>query len=689
VSNSKSKNSEKNKSYSSEKLFKQLSDPNIKNVLNKNPHIYQMASLLSLHPEDKHIMEQLEIYLNQINNAVNLSPDPYIANYPDDDSKIKYESFIQLGITSNNIPAGIDINQIPQNGIISGSTGTGKTSLLSNILVNQELLYTHRVFILVRKKELRHLLSIPEIAPLLYVLTPKDIAISILQPWQNGMESEIINMLSRSFALAFNKIAAQNYFSEKLHELMKLFAKGSYPTLEQITHYVSQRDDGKYNYRRDQLKESCVTSLKAILNNIGSGMWNYSYSDMLKVLFSTPGLAIIELEGIDPQVLSFISIYLMYWRYYQVHYLGSESIGDLPALFVLDDATPSVQREADRNAPGGIGPIGDITTMSRSADQGTIVIPHSLDNTSEPIIQNSGFIIVTGSRGESPFKLKNILNINDSQIDYLKTMPQNQALIYNSYLYDLPIIFEYSPVSGAGFVTDAQCKKSLKQLKYFVTTKPPVKPLQLSIDNNINPNPASKDVIDLLGIICSTPHLSITAAYKKAGLNSSQGVRVKRLLIRNQYAREFKYSTGTVGGMISVLIATDKGRKLVSCKHKPLTNGGPEHEMAAFAVTAGYDPAIWHIEYEVTVLPGLRMDIVTTNKRDNSKDYVNIGISRAENELNHFLSFVNYSSHSNFILICRDTRFRKRFLNLLKKHKNHNHLKKTITCKLLAEYILR
>jgi hypothetical protein len=665
---SSSENSQK--TNSNQKIIKRLSDPQVRVALRKHPYLAELAEMLLQNPSDSYIADLFELKMSNLDTQIHLSEDPFTVNYPLDNQAGQKESFIRLGTTPNDLDAGVYTDQLSSNGIISGNTGSGKTTALKHLLCDPQLICNNRVIAVVRKKEIRDLAFIPEISLMTQVFRAEDLSISILQPWKDGLQKEFINILSRIFALSFNKISAQHYLNEKLHEIIQIWPKNSYPSLNQIIQYLKQKDWRGYNYRREQLKDSCINSLTAIEDNLGAQMWNYSSSNMLHILFSTPGLAVLELEGIDPQVLSFLSIYLMYWRYYYVQYSGSKSLGDIPAVFILDDATPCVQREADRNAPSGIGPVGDIVTMSRSSQQGTIVIAHSLDNASEPIIQNSSFIVVAGSRGESSYKLKNILNITDRQLEYLKIMPQNQALLYNPSMCEMPVLFEYSPFNNYNLSENNRIN-SLKRFLTFVKTTPPVNPTvngKTQYNNSI-----LKEAKELIRVTCRIPNLSVTALYKKLGWRAAYGVKIKKYLLKHNFIKEFRYSTGSVGAMVHVLLATEKGKKLVSHNSRALTNGGMQHEMAAYAVSDALDSDVWRIDYEVPLSSNLRMDIVAENKRNAQKLFINIGISRPENELQHFLDYVNLRNrkYASFILICRDTRFRKQFLSKLKKEKNY------------------
>jgi hypothetical protein len=88
-----------------------------------------------------------------------------------------------------------------------------------------------------------------------------------------------------------------------------------YPTLRQLAEALNDFRP-RFGLREAAYKESILWVLTDLLNSVGR-IFDYSSSDFLKCLFSEPGLAIIELESLSQEHLTFIVTYFMRWLYFK------------------------------------------------------------------------------------------------------------------------------------------------------------------------------------------------------------------------------------------------------------------------------------------------------------------------------------------------------------------------------------
>ena len=109
------KNNKKKDQYNVEKFLKHISDPQIKKIFKKNSHLFNIAFLRGLNPEDKSLKEFYQIIMNYFRTHFNLTENPFEINTPTDNSFINEDTFIRLGSIDDKIPAGIDLNQTTTN----------------------------------------------------------------------------------------------------------------------------------------------------------------------------------------------------------------------------------------------------------------------------------------------------------------------------------------------------------------------------------------------------------------------------------------------------------------------------------------------------------------------------------------------------------------------------------------------
>jgi len=280
--------------------------------LAEDPVAKQLANALLKDPDDGDVQEAINAIINnRYQQFIDSGCDAFLGNFassfkPPDD-------FIQMAQAPNGLPIGIIIRQMPRNIILSGLTGSGKTCLFMNMISNRKLLTTCRIIVFVRKRELRHLITRPDICDLIVVFTLEDLKIAFFQPPAGVADIDWVNETSRLTAQNYGIFSAHRLMNETGEKLVRHHPPFAYPTLAQIVDALEQYPPRDY-FREGQYKSSILTCLKDLLICTKS-VFSYSHSTFLDSLTSYPGLAIIEAPALDTKHLVLLASFIMRWLY--------------------------------------------------------------------------------------------------------------------------------------------------------------------------------------------------------------------------------------------------------------------------------------------------------------------------------------------------------------------------------------
>jgi len=294
--------------------------------LQDDPLTWQFIQMISADRDDLDAQELLteHIHLHQL--AFLSSGDAFWGNYPTPGSLIYPSDFLQVGQIPNGDAIGLVISQLPGNVGVLGPTRSGKTSLLGHVFIsNPHLLHSACIIAFVKKPELRHLVTVPQIGSRVLGFRRGDLAISCLKkPSTQVPEGAWSNEFVRLIAQCYARFSAQRLLGDIVNDLMANHPEGVYPTLRQVAEVLDALKP-RWGSRETGYKESLSYILRDLLNCTGS-MWDYSSSNFLEVLTSTPGLAIIELEDLPQEHFTFIVTYVARWVYFRRLYGGQVTL---------------------------------------------------------------------------------------------------------------------------------------------------------------------------------------------------------------------------------------------------------------------------------------------------------------------------------------------------------------------------
>jgi len=314
-----SKQPEVRKNLSLERIAELLSKhPELR--LEDDPSVLQLLQMVLADPEDADAQEMLALIIDEKRREAISSGDVFWGNYPPAGSTQYPEDFIGIGMMPTNEPVGVVLSQLQRNTLLVGPTGSGKTTFLKVLLCNRKLLSSVRVVVFVKKRELRDLLTVADLSGLVTIFRMEDPKLAFSQPPPGVKDIVWANELSKIFAQSYGRFSAQRLMNIKLCELMAKRPSDSFPTLQQLVQVLEELRP-HFASRENLYKESVLFCLNDLLE-CTRPIWNYGSSNFLEVLFSSPGLAVIEVETIPQEHLTFLATYFMRWIYCKRLYSG-------------------------------------------------------------------------------------------------------------------------------------------------------------------------------------------------------------------------------------------------------------------------------------------------------------------------------------------------------------------------------
>lgn len=292
--------------------------------LRDNPHNVELSSLLIGTPEDQHLQELFQLIARDGLGKAIVADDEFRGNYPPKGSISHPSDFRTLATMPTGDPTGIADSQMTGNLGFLGITKSGKTSNLMCLLSYSEMLKGVGIVAFVKKRELRHLTTLPNLSELIVTFKIEELKLSLFQPPPCVPEQIWCNEVTRIFAHSYGRYSAQRLMGQILINLMANRPKGTYPTIRQLAKEINEFRP-RFGMREAAYKESILWCITDLLNCTGS-IWDYSYSNFLEHLYSGAGLRIIEAEALAQEHLTFIATYFMRWLYMKRTYAGEYNI---------------------------------------------------------------------------------------------------------------------------------------------------------------------------------------------------------------------------------------------------------------------------------------------------------------------------------------------------------------------------
>jgi hypothetical protein len=666
--------------------------------LQDDPFACQLIQMVLADPDDLDAQQMLTecIHVHQL--AFLGSGDVFWGNYPGPGRLVYPPGFLPLGLMPTGDALGLVLDQLNGNVLWLGPTKSGKTTLLSLLLAQAPLLGNARIVVFSKKeRELSDLALLREIRHLVTVLRLEDLVLSYFQPPPGVSELAWVTESVRILAQSYARYSAQKLVGEKVKELLARHPDGAYPTLGQLLEALD-RFKPRFGLREAAYRESASWMITDLLNSTGN-IWSYASSTFLDYLYSGPGLCIIEAGALPQEHLTFLATYFMRWLYLQRVSAGKGAGGLV--VFVLEDATPAVHVQRDRESPGGIAPISECAYMGQRLGMGMICVVHTLSSTSEIIRQNVGAFVVCGLPSEDPRLICDTLMVTPEQAEKIQILHRGEFVLRNGALWDRALYGVYQKPQIPGPISESDQQEMAGRFLKNVEARAPVPfdafgPGPATHGADPNEDATRKELppeqIQMLVIIASGLPKTAGKVYEAMGIGRAQGVKIAKVLESVGAIAAHRFSTGRIGGQLAFFEVLDHGRTILQArgisKPAPLTNGGFEHELAAQLLKAEAIRSDFAIQFEVD-LGGLRVDAVMTNKKTGQRIYCQIGASKPGHEVDSIEKFFSLpaSQNAKFVLVARDVTFVKEVKKVFRTRKIEDAIVKQVHLRVIADLV--
>ena len=376
----------------------------------------------------------------------------------------------------------------------------------------------------------------------------------------------------------------------------------------------------------------------------------------------------------------------------------------LICLFAVDDATAAVSRQRDMETPGGISSIVDCMINGRALREGVICLVNSLSAISDIARQNVSAFFLCSVTGENPWILRNTLGITTEHIEQfrIQSAKPGHVLCSNPQLFDKPVYCVSSLLPIPGKCDENIRRMHLADFMKKVKTLPPahisafrakkpVEPATSSQQASRLPQLPARSIEFMVCVVSGIPKPA-SKIKKQMNLNPNELRRITKRLESIGAIRPHRFPTGRVGGQLCFYEITPYGWDILKAfnirKPKSLTNGDFEHELAAKLIAAESKKLNFDVQFEVDI-NGLRIAVVLIDKKTGWRTLYNIGISRPTHEVESIEKFLQLpiAPSAKFVLVARDSSFKKKVQTILKKKDPKGDILKQIEIKLIADFV--
>ncbi|MBE7559515.1 hypothetical protein HS125_11390 [bacterium] len=663
-----------------------------------------MAYTLIADPHDRETQALYCYYLRERRYYVVALADPFLANYPSILAPVPRD-MIHVGTMPNGGPVGYPPGQTSRNVLLVGSTGSGKTEMVKRQIV-QLVERGYLVVVLERKSDHADLAMLSELANRTTVLNFRELAISLYQsppgvepsPWHD----EVTKLISGSYG----RLSAHRLLRDliAMEESLKAVA-GEYFPLSQIIAAVDAFKPS-FGRREAEYKESVLYVLKDMFHAT-RGIFEYRSSNCLEVLFSKPGLVVINSETLAVDNYQFLSNLLMRWPY--IHRLYNRSARAIPIAFVFEDATSAIPQPRDWESPG-ITPLADALFTQRFLNIGCCLVGHSL-TIAEPLLANIETKILLTLHSEDRRKIEQIWGLTPEQADIASRLGLGEFIALVPSFHNQAVRGTFQPLRLPGSLSESARKASaerfLRQVKAIPAGELPAR-LRFTgkrSGKQVSYAPASAgSPPDEAGMELSQPALEllkqaatglpdrVTNLYERAGLSRGEGSRAVKELEAVGLVRPHRFTTGQRGGAVTLLEPTAFAWRLLAAYQikipAPKTGGGWEHKLAARLIEAEGKRQGMRVRFEIS-LGGVRLDVAWRGAKGDVT-FFNVGISSAEREVENACKAIAEPAlqGNTLVLVCRDTAFRERVNLILKAMDDSGNAARRIQVALITDFLI-
>jgi hypothetical protein len=462
-------------------------------------------------------------------------------------------------------------NELLRHVFILGPTGTGKSTLLLNVLVQiQEAQIPFMVFDF--KRNYRCLLRATGAEPLVVFTVGRNIAplsINALTP-PPGVEFEewaeaLSDIISTSYLLLQG---ARNVMKEAL--LQSYAHHGKSATLAHAHELLARElDTTKSGSRRYGWLESSTRSLEELTKGSFGRALNASSGTPVAELLTRP--VVFELQGFgDDQKRFFCLLWLEIVLLLRKNSTATRE--QLQHVLIFDEGHNVFPRER----------LGEVSVPARLAREvrefgEAIIAATQQADVSESLIANSGFKLIL--RCDYPKDVTFASQLLQIEPRWLPKLPIGTGIARLPVRYYSPILFTFGvqPIKNLT-ITDAEVHEQWSRARLPVSDEVSL-PRTTGEQQSMTTASGNEREEALLRDVALTPISPITHRYQRLGWHMETGNRTKDAIIEKRLARFDAVSTPR--GQVKILTLTPAGVSHLSSQGvtlKQVRGGGAEHE---------------------------------------------------------------------------------------------------------------
>jgi hypothetical protein len=643
------------------------------NVLGANHPLMALATQVWNDPYDADASELLHLNLQRLGMLRESCGDPFLSNCPPRSQELTAEDCLLVGNLATGDPMVLPVSRLASGTIISGPTGSGKTTM-AELMVSQMVSGTPRssVIVLDCKGTWDRLLSVPTLQADTTVIPYRDLRMSMFQPPPGCDTSLYVLRVVAALASAFGLWSAQKLLLSVVQSLHQKLPRHRWPSLTTVIQAVEAvripRGGRTAGYR-----DSVLWTLLDVRDHYGS-VFEVVQSDMLFEMFRQPGLYIVKVEGLPPTMQVLLTTILQRFAF---AYRGARHCrADYPILFVLEDSTSLLAPQRDRETPGGVSITAQDLQVSRERGVSIIAITHGVSALSPSIRENLENTIVCGTRDEEPRVLQRLLNIGREQAEHLQVMPRGQAVARIPSVWPHTVMASYPPLPDLPAPSDEQLARSKDRFMFRVTyvedlaLPPAVVTAGDPSQPSSPPDNLREEEIHLLTSAVRLPPRPAVELYDATPLSRTRAAKVLKGLVHQGYLEESKWATGSRGGAMKVVSPTAEGLRSLRARsvHVPQVpkNTSWKHYGMCVALqelaSAGF---IAELEVD---LGAVRMDVAWL-KDGNPVRFFQVGFTSPDREVDSVRQAMQVPSIQacGISLVVENKRFQDRIEKLLGK----------------------
>jgi len=528
---------------------------------------------------------------------------------------------IHLGNSFNKRkPYRIPENLLTKHLLITGATGTGKTTLNNRIL--SQLSVPFLAFDL--KQDFRHLTQQRND---LIVLPIQQFRFNPLNPPPGVQPQTWATTFSEVFGHSFDLLtASKNYLLDKTLSLYQERDPRETPPTTFELHQIIREENISFTKKKDNYRDTVENRFKP-LNFLNSQILNvrkgFSIEQLLK------HRVVLELDNLPTEHQDFFMEILLAWIY---HYRKAQNHrgNQLRHVLLFEEAKRAFSVYKEKQTASGIPPIDELFDKLREFEEGVITADQEPSKLTDSLKTNTETKVCM--KLGSAHEIKNIaeaLGLSQLQTQWMQTLDTGEAVIQTKSLKPCPVRTLDHPLKKD--VSEDQLYRRMedqwKQLSsqssrstWSSTNTEPVNPDTVDVDDNEE---------KLLAEIAENPYRNSTGHYKQFS-SISKGSRAKNKLVEKDLIQAVKVAKHNTS--LKLLVPTEKAEKAVPdidfSENRINTRGSIEHEYWQFKTAEQLEDEGYKVEYE-------KNDADVHAEKDGEKKAVEIALQGANREIDH------------------------------------------------------